>query len=383
MSKSTKPNTANNFAENKTSEMQKKPNFKISLDLTERQKQFVAVLISIILVSGIFFGFAYYTNTSFRNSFSKEKPKVTTTQIAGDELNESLSNLGQSLSKLNVDEILYDTINLESFPVYPKAWVERYFSLSERQNALISGPGGDPDNDGLSNKQEFYFGSNPRNKDTLCLGKMDKSICKGKSDGENVAAFISPLTGGTITANRSFRVNKQNSSLLTTLEQSFENSSKEGVDFPSLYQLSKEINLDDYLNSFNVVGVDDNRDSFAKYIEVRSSIVQGFVDDSELNSLNEIYGTNDPNQLKVVKDLYQNRLNTLKSAAVPKKYVQTQKAYLAIFSKVVELVSYRLLGVQNDTLNTEEYKNGGKKLAVEVVGGYRKLNEEITALGSK
>ncbi len=355
---------------------------KIDFSLTEKQKQFTAAFFAIILVAAISFGVAFYTNPNFKSFIFQEK-QVTDTKIEGSELDANLANLGQSLTKLNVDDILYDIINLEDLPVYPKAWVEKFFSLSERQNSLISGPSADPDVDGLSNKQEFFFGSNPRNKDSLCLGKTDRPECKGQTDGQNVANNISPLTGGVLSKNRSFKVNKQNSKLLDTLQNSFENSSREGVDFPSLYQLSKEINLEDYFNSFKVSGVEDNRDSFGKYLQIRTDIIQGFIEDSELNSLTEIYATNDVSQLNVVKDLYQSRFDTLKSTAVPNRYVQTHKAYLVIFSKIVALVDYRIAGIGDNTIDNEDYKTGSKKLAVETVWGYKKLSEEIAKLNGK
>jgi hypothetical protein len=383
MSSSKNPKSSKNINNQETSKNKfAVPKIQFSFNLTERQKQFTVVIISIILAGGITFGVAYFTNSNFRDSIMGGK-QDTVTQINGEELTQSLNNLGQSLSKFNVDEILYENITLENLPVYPIAWVERYFTLSERQNALISGPAADPDKDGLSNKQEFLFGSSPRLADTLCLGKTDTPICKGKNDGENVAALISPLTGGTISASRVFRVSKQNSKLIENLQNSFENSSREGVDFPSLYQLSKEINLDDYYNSFKVIGVEDNRDSFGKYIEARTSIIQGFVDDSELNSLSEIYGTNDPVQLKTVRDVYQSRLDTLKAAPVPNRYVNTHKAYLSIFTKIIELVNFRIEGINKDTIGDETYKTDSKKLAVEVVWGYRKLSEEVINLGGK
>lgn len=372
----------NKTPSSKNSSSNKYP-FKIDFTLTERQKQFSAVLISLIILALVSFGVVFSTNLTFKDYILNGSKIATNTSISGTELDQSLDDLGQSLTKLNIDSILYDTINLDNLPIYPKAWVERFFSGSEIQNALISGPSADPDKDGLSNKQEFLLGSNPREKDSLCLGKIDGKKCNGKTDGENVANNISPLTGGIISSNRTFRVNKQNTKLLDTLQSSFENASKEGVDFPTLYQLSKEIDLTDYFNSFKVTTVEDNRDSFSNYLQLRSGIIQGFVDDSELNSLTEIYSTNSVSQLEIVRQTYQNRLDILNNAAVPKRYTETHKAYLSIFSKIIQLLDLRIQGIKDNTFDNDKYKESTRKTAVEIVWGYKKLNQEVTNLGGK
>src|SRR3989344_5017448 len=69
----------------------------------------------------------------------------------------------------------------------PKTWLVKYF-LTEDENAPhVAGPDGDPDDDVLTNLQEFYFGTDPTNPDSDGDGQMD---------GAEVALNSHPLGEG-------------------------------------------------------------------------------------------------------------------------------------------------------------------------------------------
>src|SRR3989344_4382356 len=68
----------------------------------------------------------------------------------------------------------------------PAEWLKRYFGTADENNLKVQGPDGDPDGDGLTNWQEFYFSTDPTKLSTMG---------DGISDGAKVAFNINPLTG--------------------------------------------------------------------------------------------------------------------------------------------------------------------------------------------
>lgn len=55
----------------------------------------------------------------------------------------------------------------------PKDWLIKYFANDNENDPAVGGPYGDPDNDVLTNLQEYIFGSDPTRKDTDGDGQMD------------------------------------------------------------------------------------------------------------------------------------------------------------------------------------------------------------------
>jgi len=69
----------------------------------------------------------------------------------------------------------------------PREWLVKYFGTDNENDARIGGPDGDPDEDILTNEQEFFFGTNPTNPD---------SDSDGQYDGAEVAVNLNPLGEG-------------------------------------------------------------------------------------------------------------------------------------------------------------------------------------------
>jgi hypothetical protein len=70
-------------------------------------------------------------------------------------------------------------------------WQQYYFSVPNCQNEKICGGNADPDNDGLTNNDEYRFGTNPLNPDT------DRD---GMVDGEEIQTGRNPLVADSKTA---------------------------------------------------------------------------------------------------------------------------------------------------------------------------------------
>jgi hypothetical protein len=335
---------------------------------TDKHKIFIAgfltllVMVGIITVSNIFFS-PKQEKTQIDNTNTVDKQSII------DEINKSAQ------SGIKAKDTIVQTVSLNDLPVYPEAWQKKYFSPIELANELISGPAADYDKDGLTNKDEYFQGSNPTNKDTLCDGKTDGNKCTGKTDGENVAAGINPLTGLAIDTPQKFVIKRQDYAILNNIENTFETAAREGVDFPTLYVLSKTIDLNSELDQIQVQTQEDKRENVINYIKLRVNILEGFSSEDELTTFAEIYQITNIKELENAKQKYIGFREKLSASPVPESYTASHKSYLHIFTKLTDLIDLRIKGLNDKTLLNDDFRELNKKKGIEVVWAYKKLAE--------
>lgn len=351
-----------------------------------KNNQKLKVGTAFILTLGILFGLLYFTGgLKFMNK-PEEVKKTETDFVDNPVIQQNLSKLDKIRDSYKPRDLVYDFLKYEDLPIYPKSWVERTFSETELRNTLISGPEGDPDKDGLSNKAEYLFGSDPKNKFSLCGTNIGESRCL-KSDKENVDAGISPLTGFEIEKNRNIILKKQDSVVIESIQESFESASKEGVDFPVLYQESNLIDLKEELDDETFTVVENNRDNYTAYINTRLDVLDNFLSQDELESdlggLLIVYKATQISELEILKTRYSDLLKVLKTKPVPETYVKSHQAFILIFKKLIKLIETRETGIKTKSQETPEFKKLSKKLAVEIVWSYRQMNEELLRLDVK
>ena len=323
-------------------------------------------------------GWIIATNSSVRDQLTGKKPSASeVTKKNNDAKDDFLRKFNESIKGFSPDNAIYKEISLEDLPVYPKAWVDRYFSLEEQANALISGESADPDEDGLSNKQEYLYGSNPRVADTLCENRIDKSTkCSGRNDKQNVDANISPLTGLTLDTPKKFQIKQQDFAFISQLKDSLTTASNEGVDFPTLYQEARLINLKSDAQNIKINEVDTNRQTVLDYLTVRLKILEGFTADDSLGSFSKIYSYTKVDEFDKAIQGYQSLKDTLAGAPVPKKYTDSNKAYIFLFDKLLELLNHRKT-IISQVSPSDEFKKISKQKAVAMAWAYQNLNEEL------
>lgn len=342
--------------------------FKVDFNLTNNQKNFFAALLSGLTLVVIIGVFVLIFSGNPENDDDNN-------QTSGD-VTEILTGFDQTLSGLEPGELFYDDVTFEDLDIYPSAWVERNFTTAEAANELISGPGADPDQDLLSNKLEFIYGSNPNNPDSLCDGELDDDLCKGRNDKENVDAGISPLTGLSLDEElKVFRINFQDQAVIETLEESFDNASREGLDFPTLYQLSKTVDNTEAVSSITVVTTEETRENLLEYIEFRIDLVEEIIGNDELQSLSQIYSLISIPDLERQLAILEAETDRVANFPVPESEAESHKLYVYIFQRLTELVEIRLGGLQNDTLDTEAYQEEARRASVDIVWAYRQLND--------
>lgn len=362
----------------------------MQLKLHKWQKWLAAISSSLLLVSIIVGTVQWISNPNFRNfvqNVPKKGPIAAFVQNDSDlVLKKNLNELDEKLNKLSNDNF-YQTIKLADLPIYPDSWVRRNFEPNEITNLLISGPLADPDGDGLSNKEEYFLGSNPKKADSLCpinngkpAANSSKIICDGTgNDQKYVKAGISPLTGLDLETPQTFRLLKQDLAIIQGIQSSFETASSEGVDFPVLYQLSKNVDLTKELNQTKAREVSDTAANIIDYRTVRLEILQESIGQNETSSLSEVYQAIKVEQLQTLKNQYQSQIDKLERAAVPSKMLVTHRSYSLIIHKLMALIDHRMMGIRENKLKDTDFGKISQQKAVEVVWGYRTLSE----LGAK
>ena len=358
------------------------------LNLQDWQKIIIAITATILITGSVFGGYNWVANANFRDSVTaffdpSYQSRVNPSGLDSATLRE-VNNINNILSGIDPTLDVYETIKMTDLNIYPKPWVNRYFNEDQRLNALVSGPSGDPDGDGLTNKQEYFYGSSPLKRDSLCDGKnigdnvspTSPVKCNGQTDKQLVDARLSPLNGLELDTPATFRVLRQDKVILDDMRDGFEKASEEGTDFTTLFQLSKEIDLTPELEAISVNNIADEATAILNYRKTRLEIIGSFVDGSEITSLSKIYQIVQVEQLTNLKKQYQRQVDRLIGLGVPESLVTSHKAFIFVFKKLVELVAYREEGFQNKTTGTEEFKTTSRQKSIEMIWGYKRLGEE-------
>lgn len=341
---------------------------KIDTNLTNTQRSIIAGILAALVIIGSLVGYAYFANQDNE-----------TTDVVEDDVLAEIEALSRSasgrLSSIEPEDLLLDTITFSELDIYPSAWVERRFPASNVNNLSITGATQDPDQDGLINKLEFIYGSDPLNPDSLCDGDTTKDGCEGRNDKENVDAGISPLTGLPITEDESFEINFQNQALIETLSESFDEAAREGLDFPTLYDLSRTVDNTEYVSQIPVSTVPETRENLLEYNRFKAELTRSFVGGDELESLTRVYSLIDleelQNQLVALEDQYQEVLNY----QVPDTQVERHQLFTYIYEQLVVLLETRIDGLEQDIIGTPAYGDLARQTSVNIVWSYRVLNE--------
>ncbi len=338
-------------------------------------RMILAGLLSFIVVFG-----SYYTYNQVNNIFFKKEDKHQKISLTDDEIiKQKIDEIRNLTVKFDPIKNTYDVYRIEDLEIYPEGWIKRNFSESEIRNTLISGPAGDYDKDGLINKIEFIYGSDPKNMYTLCGTNEGEEKCK-LTDKENIDKGINPLTGINIDNNQTIKLSKDNKNLLDSIKNTYNTSSSEGVDFPVLYQLSKTIDLNSEYEQKKPSTIPFDRKSAINYLELRLKIINTLVGENkntnpELGSLYQIYSVSSLDKIEIMKNTYNDLLNQVNNTLIPENYKNSHAVLMLLVEKIVALIDHRIENIKNNTIFSLESQEKSKKLAVEIVWCYRKLIE--------
>jgi len=340
-------------------------------NLSQTQKLILASVLTILVIGTLLFGNYLISNWQKTSSIEDNKNPNQNTQTQ-----EAFNRLSQNVENLNPEELVTEEVSLENLEVYPSSWVEKHFNATERRNALISGPDADPDRDGLSNKQEYIYSSDPKETFTLCESEEKNIQNCGKNDKEKVEEGISPLTGLEIIDLGKVRITRLDKALAEEMNLAFNNASSEGIDFPEIYQLSQTVDLSDELQTVEVNLVDDTRNSILKYSEARALTLRDFAQNDTLLSFTEIYKLASLDSLEVLKNKYQDMQEAYLNLVVPKSQEGFHRVTLLSLEKSLKLIDYRISSIESGEAQTDIAIEKGKTLAIELVWTFRKMIEE-------
>lgn len=201
----------------------------------------------------------------------------------------------------------------------PREWLVRYFGTDDENNARVGGSEGDPDEDILTNEQEFFFGTDPTNPDTLGDGQLD---------GVKVVAGINPVSGGPLynldyaklAADRFIETNNLPEFKKENIEKQVlgllnpPDPSKLQIDLPDPKTLK--------------VSSDNSAGSAAKYMQDFSDIIAGFnfTEGDVQNLLNNESGQQGGSIS--LTDLY-DTINKLRNISVPSDFLKFHQLHIA------------------------------------------------------
>lgn len=378
----TNKNSQNPPQKPKTSLKQKFNSFVAKLNSI--QKLLIILILTALIVSATIFGIAFVTDPLFRRDILNLPRQITSNNNQQKAVDNELKNLQANLDKLTNTDQYYKEYTIEDLDIYPTAWMNRNFDLTEQKNVLISGAKADPDKDSLTNQQEYFAGSNPKKAFTLCDGVANGAkpietspfVCDGRNDGDLYRGNLSPLSGLDLDIIPKFTVLNQDFAMINSLRESVETASREGNDYPELYQLSRKIDLTSQLNLQEYVAGQDEASTILKYRQDRINVSQEFVTQDAVTPISQIYTLTKAEQFDAVIKKYQSIVTQMAILIVPPKYKVVHQANLLMFKKIIELYSLRRDYIIKKKTEDPEFQIKSKEKSIETIWAFRRLNEE-------
>lgn len=341
-------------------------------------KKLLAVVITLFLVGGS--TFAYISINKIQLGVVPTPDSPVNTELA-DQTNAAVQNLKKTIANASPDQLVFEDISLDDLQVYPKSWVTRNFTTLQAENQLISGPEADPDKDGLSNRQEFLYGSNPLRASTYCgVETAVKDEKCPKNDKQMIDANYNPLTGLDLEIKKKFKVKKIDRNVAESVETPLAVASDQGFDFPQLYEESRKLDLSKEFSEIKVLTQKDSGEGVLNYYKTRLDVLKDFAQDDELSSFGSVYGVLEVSKLDELLNKYQSIYDKMIATICPELIADYHKANILVVQKLVKVIQNRKAIVAKDKTETKEEIEVSKDLARQMLWAYRNLNDQQVKL---
>ena len=341
---------------------------------SQSYKKILALIIALFIVGGS--TIAYISFNKVKLGVTPATDSTASTELA-DNANIAVENLKKTVANASPDKLIFEEISLDDLQVYPKSWVIRNFTPAQTENQLISGPEADPDKDGLSNRQEFLYGSNPLKASTYCDVKstvVDEKC--PKNDKQMIEANLNPLTGLSLDIKKKFKVKKIDRNVAESVETPLSVASDQGFDFPQLYEESRKIDLSDEFSKIKVLTQKDSGDGVLNYYKTRLDILKDFAQDDELSSFGSVYGVLEVQKLDNLLTKYKVIYDKLVATITPELIADYHRANIMVVQKLVNVIESRKNILSKDKTETKQEIDASKELAKQMLWAYRNLNDQ-------
>jgi hypothetical protein len=344
-------------------------------------KKFLAVFVTLVIVGGGLIGYIFLNKIPLGVTQTKDSEISDSIEK---ESNKAIANLKNTISNVKPENLVFQDVSLDDLQIYPKSWAEKNYKGVQLENKLISGAEADPDKDGLTNRQEFLYGSNPLKARTYCdlNDTPDDPKCP-KNDKQLVDEGLNPLTGLDLEIKKKFRVKKIDRNIAENLETSFNVASDQGFDFPKLYEESRKLDLTSDLNKIQVLTQKDTGEGVLNYYKSRLDNLKEFAQDDELSSFNSVYGVVDKDKIEALRAKYQAVLETMSQTIAPELLSEYHKANIFVIQKLVNVIKNRQDILIKDKAQTEEDIKQSQTQAKEMLWAYRNLNSQQVKLQAR
>ena len=242
----------------------------------------------------------------------------------------------------------------------PGWWYDDYFGSSVCEKEICKTEM-DPDNDKLTNGQEYFYKTNPMLADTNG---------NGKTDGEDVANGLDPSNVRDLTFEQAASDDEiVGESLVFADEMDYEFSTM--ID-------PKKVPYPDIADSSLRIITQPTDEASRKYENRLISILNTYVDPQKLAGIKEVVDGQDPVKIAELKSMAEAVAKELRGMDVPKDYLLLHK-YTITFFELLPIVIYK----PNESIITnvnDPYTNRWSDATQEFMVNFDRLNVELEKL---